>query len=133
MQRRGRIVRGIRSPSHGSDQSDSSFDGQWIRIQPAAITPGGARVYLGVDALANRRNGVQGFQWIDVVDAASFEHLSRFRLHRLAWSISLSKDGTRVYAIDMKSATLSILDAATGAELKTIGGLGTTPIFTLVR
>lgn len=105
--------------------------GRWIRPQPSVIASKRGWLYLGIDAVSSRAQGRQQFESVAVLDLKTLQRRFTLPLSRPSWSITLSVDGSVLYAVDPAGAVLLVLDAITGREVKVIHGVGTTPIFAI--
>lgn len=104
----------------------------WIRYQVAPKSPDGTKLYVGVGRLIHLRNGVQLFDRIVVLDSQTLARVGTIKTSQLFYSLCLSKDGRHLYAVSPEQGSLMVIDTGTQRELRTIYGIGTTPIFAIV-
>jgi DNA-binding beta-propeller fold protein YncE len=105
--------------------------GRWIKQQAPVLSPDGAQLYLGVSSIGELRRGRQFLEQIVVLDTQTLTRRRSINARHEFTSLTLSRDGSRLYVIDGETATLRVLDAATGQELKAFK-VGTTPVFAVV-
>jgi YVTN family beta-propeller protein len=108
------------------------LSGSWIRLQIPSASPDGQKLYIGLSRLAHVRQGVRSFDRIAVVDAGSLNLLATITPSQPCWSFTLSKDGSRLYATSPEQASVMVIDSSTGREIRTIYGVGRTPIWATV-
>jgi DNA-binding beta-propeller fold protein YncE len=111
--------------------SDDWLADRWVRFQTPVFSDDGARFYLGVGRLADLREGKQWFDQIAVLDQRTFESLAVINPSRSFYSLALSKDGRRLFAIDTEGASLLVVDTGSYREIRTLRGLGVTPAFAI--
>jgi DNA-binding beta-propeller fold protein YncE len=111
---------------------DDWMGGKWIPLQASTSTPGESKLYVGIGQLADFRRSNWSFSQIAVFDKNTLDRVGTFEPSRQVFSLTLSKDGKRLYGIDPRTASIVIIDTATDSELRTISGLGVSPIIALV-
>jgi YVTN family beta-propeller protein len=104
----------------------------WIRYQAPALSPDGSKVYVGIGRLAHLGQGVQLFDRIAVFDSETLKRLAIIKTSQLFYSATLSKDGRHLYVVSPEQASIMIIDTKSQREVRTIYGLGTSPVFAIV-
>lgn len=104
----------------------------WIRYQAPVLSPNGSKLYLGIGRLAHLRQGVQLFDRIAVFGSKTLKRLAIIKTSQLFYSMVLSKDGRHLYAVSPEQASIMIIDTKSQGEVRTIYGLGTSPVFAIV-
>ena len=67
-----------------------------------------------------------------VLDTETLERRQIISLSRPCVSLTLSKDGSQLYALDTLNGRLLVIDARTGAELRSIAGVGPRSVFAVL-
>ncbi len=109
--------------------ADDWLADSWLQIQPALISPDGQRVYFGIGRLAHFQQSVWSFDRIAVLDSRTLTRVAVIKPSQMFWSLALNKDGSRLYAISPEQASIIVIDPATGREIRTLYGIGESPIF----
>jgi YVTN family beta-propeller protein len=104
----------------------------WIRYQPPTLSPNGMKLYVGVGRLSHLRQGVQSFDRIVVFDSQTLKRVETIKPSQPFFSLTLGKDGRHLYAISPEQASIMVIDTATQREIRTIYGIGTSPIWAIV-
>ncbi len=117
--------------SANNQQTDWLAD-SWMRWQTPQVSPDGERLYLGVGRLIHLHNGVQSFDRIAVFDSKSLNRLATIRTSQPFESLVLSPDGSHLYAISPEQAAIIVVDTTAQREVRTIYGIGTSPIWAVV-
>jgi WD40 repeat protein len=104
----------------------------WIRYQAPTLSPDGSKLYVGIGRLAHLGQGVQLFDRIAVFDSKTLRRVGIIKTSQLFYSIVLSKDGRHLYAVSPEQASLIVIDAVAQQEVRTIYGIGRTPIRAIV-
>lgn len=117
--------------SASSEQADWLAD-SWIRWQTPATSPDNKKFYLGIGRLVQLRSGVQSFDRVMVFDSQSLGRLASIRTSQPFESFALSADGGHLYAISPEQAAIMVIDTVAQREVRSIYGVGTSPISALV-
>jgi YVTN family beta-propeller protein len=104
----------------------------WIRYQAPALSTDGSKLYVGIGRLVHLQQGVQLFDRIAVFDSKTLRRVGIIKTSQLFYSMVLSKDGRHLYAVSPEQASVMVIDAATQQEVRTIYGMGRTPIRAIV-
>ncbi len=104
----------------------------WIRYQAPTLSPDGTMLYVGVGRLIHLRQGVQSFDRIMAFDSQTLKRVGTIKTSHPFFSLTLSKDGSRLFAISPEQASVMVIDTATQREVRTIYGIGTSPIRAIV-
>ncbi|MCA1594692.1 MAG: hypothetical protein LC754_19095 [Acidobacteria bacterium] len=109
-----------------------SEGGDWINVDGATVSPDGGRLFVAIDgpALVNHQTREvleRARGEVAVVETGTLKRLGTIETSRPVRALEMSRDGSRLYALDWKAGKLSVIDAATARELRSIGGLGRTP------
>lgn len=100
-----------------------------IQQQNTVLAPDGSKLYL-ITAAGENTHAVR--DQVVVLDSETLARVQTIRLSRPCVSLTISKDGRRLYAVDTINATVLVIDAASGKELKSISGIGPRPVFAVV-
>jgi YVTN family beta-propeller protein len=125
---------GNRDRGAGVSDVANPFDwlaGRQIRRQPPVLSPDGSRVYL-LTALGDDEHAGGRRNQVAVLNGETLDLVQTIGLSRPSVSITLSQDGSRLYAVDTLNASLVVIDTATGNEVRTIPGVGRRPVFAIV-
>jgi hypothetical protein len=120
-------VAGINTPN-----SDDWMAGRWIGYQYPALSPDGRKLYVGIGRLIHLHDGVDSFDQVAVLDSRTLRLLKTITPRYAFYSLAMSGDGSRLYAISPEQACLMVMDAATGREIKVIYDVGETPVRAIV-
>jgi YVTN family beta-propeller protein len=108
--------------------------GRTDRCVPSGIwprSPDGARLYLGSASLDDHAR-MLGSNEIHAFDTHTWQHVATVKTKGRFWSLTLSKDGSTLYAISPERSSIYVIDAATYQNLRTIKDIGSTPALALV-
>ena len=101
-------------------------DDRWAMPSGIPSSPDGARIYVPVGPLSQLNRG-PGVNEILVLDAGTLGQAATIHTTGPFWSLTISKDGRYLYAVDPHTQTLYVIDAASGREVHKIAGLGAGP------
>jgi outer membrane protein assembly factor BamB len=102
---------------------------QWLPPKVPAVSPDGATLFLSVGTLKDQSE--QRATGILAIDTTTWKSRT-FSTSRPFWSLTLSSDGSQLYALDPDAHALVVLDPRTGREIRTIDGLGSSPVMAVV-
>ncbi|HWO02181.1 MAG TPA: amine dehydrogenase large subunit [Blastocatellia bacterium] len=120
------------STKEAANVTDDGLAGSWIRNQAPVFSPDGAKVYLGIGRLVHLNQGVQSFDRVMVFDSRAFKRTATIKTAYPFESLALSRDGRYLYAISTEQASIMVLDTADQGKIRTIYGIGRTPIRAIV-
>lgn len=103
---------------------------KWVPERDVHSSPDGTRLYVAVGRLADRSTG-KAYE-IHVFDTKTWQLLKTITTSRSYWNIAISHDGLYLYAIDPDSQSLSVIDTTHDREIKTISGIGSSPVRAVV-
>ena len=107
------------------------FAGRVLHQQIPLLSPDGSQLYVGTSNAASPRNR-RTFEEIAVLDPQTLQLKRRLPTGGQFESMTLSRDGARLFLVDTKGAAIKVLDAASGQTLRTIT-VGTTPVFAIIH
>jgi hypothetical protein len=102
--------------------------GKRIRQQPAMLSTGGTRAYVGVGRLVGSQGGGAWLDEIVIADAATLARVSTIAPRLPFWSFLVDRGDSRLFAVATRHAEILVLDVTSGAELASIP-VGRTPVF----
>jgi hypothetical protein len=105
--------------------------GRWIKQQAPLLSPNGQELYFGVSSLFALQQGRQPLEQVIVLDAQTLARRRSINVRQVFDSLALSKDGTKLYAVHGDTATVRVIDTASGRELSAFNA-GVTPVFAVV-
>jgi DNA-binding beta-propeller fold protein YncE len=117
------------APGPGGRSTQDWLAGSRISHQVPVLSPDGSELYLGV------RSGAEDARWfsrIAVLDTESLRRVRSIEAPGPLASIALSRDGKLIYGVDTIGRRIVVIDAVTGRGLRTIEGVGTSPVFAVV-
>lgn len=109
---------------------DDWMGGKWLPIQYPALGKSG-KVYIGVSQLADIRRASWAFSQIGVFDSETLNRVGVIETTRRVFSIAINPAGDRLYAIDPFTKTLVVFDPGSGKEIRTVEGLGESPMMVI--
>lgn len=109
--------------------SDALAD-RWIQTRDVARSPDGTRLYIGATPVAERSTGK--VSEILVVDVTTGRPPVWIKMDHSFWSMVLSADGKYLYAIDPDTQTVTIIDTQNHRNVRTIDGIGISPLRAIV-
>ncbi len=126
-----------RKRSGGANKSEQSSSqdwlaDSWIRYQAPQLSPDGSKVYVGIGRLAHLGQGVQLFDRVAVFESKTLRRVGIIKTNQLFYSLVLSKDGRHLYALSPEQASVMVIDTVIQQEVRTIYGMGRTPIRAIV-
>jgi len=128
-----RVARGVGAPVERPElgpRTETTSPTDWfagaVINHRAVLSPDGSRVYT----IVGRRS--PPLKEITVLDAATLERHRSIPYTRPYVSITISRDGAHLYAIDRDNGLVAVIDAATGQEVRVISGVGPGPVFAVV-
>lgn len=104
----------------------------WIRYQDAVISPDETKFYVGIGRLAHLHQGIPILDRIVVLDSQTLKRREIIKTTYPFESLALGKDGRYLYAISPEQAAIMVIDTVTQREVRTIYGIGTSPIRAIV-
>jgi YVTN family beta-propeller protein len=123
----GTIDSESRAAASGGDTSAPDWLSEsWIRQQEPAVSPDGTTLYLAIGRLSRLYLADQSFDRIVALDSA-LNRVGTITLGHPFFSMAMSKDGRRLYAISPEQASVTVVDTATQRVVRTIYGIGTSP------
>jgi len=112
--------------------SDDWMAGRGIPLQHPTTSPDGAKLFVGIGRLTDFNQSNWSFDEIAVLDAATLSRTATIKTSILCYSMAVSKDGRFLYGVDHTSASLVVIDIGSAREIRTISGIGVTPILATV-
>lgn len=104
---------------------DDWFQGRVIPSPPAfALSPDGTRVYV-------LSNGSQANEVV-VFEAVTLQRLAAMPMDRRYESIAISLNGAELFAVDMDTSSLVVMEASSGKVRARISGLARSPVIAVV-
>jgi hypothetical protein len=84
----------------------------------------GRTIFLGSEPISN----TPGLDQIHVINTTTMAEIVTFRTSMPFWALGLSRDHRYIYATSgLRNQAITVIDAASFQEVKTIKGIGTTP------
>lgn len=118
---------GQTAPTREGRDPQDWFPEASISNEPAVLSRDGSRVYL----IVKGRSASDAHQ-LAVLDSDTLERIQLIPLSRPYTSLAISADGSELYAVDTERDSVTVIDAASGLERKTITGVGPRPVFVVV-
>jgi hypothetical protein len=112
--------------------SDDWMAGRGIPLQRPTTSPDGAKLFVGIGRLTDFSQSNWSFDEVAVLDPATLSRTATIKTSILCYSMAVSKDGRFLYGVDPTSASLVIVDIGNAREIRTISGIGVTPILATV-
>lgn len=115
-----------------SDTRDDWLADSWIRLQVPPLSPDGERLYVGIGRLAHIRQGGWSFDRVAILDSHTLKREGEMKPSQPFWSFAMNHNANRLYAISPQQGSIMVMDTISQREIRTIYGIGTTPIFAIV-
>ncbi len=103
-----------------------------VGFNHVAMAPDGSRLYVGFVPKSGDQAGRGLATSIWAFDALSGARVGVFERIEPAWHVAISRDGTRLYAVNPFERSLSVFDTSTFRQILSMRDLGDTPAFILV-
>lgn len=98
---------------------------RWIPHGATSLSPDGTRLFIGLGKLAERSHPTA--DQILVIDTETGQQLATITTSQPFWSLTVSPDGSQVYAVNPEGRSLLTIDTVTFEERKTISNIGEMP------
>lgn len=104
--------------------------GRWVPQGMLALSPDGARLYLGVGRLDERSQHVA--DQIVVIDPHTWRRVGTITPPQPLWGLATDRNGGRLYALDPDGHRVHVIDAGTLRDISTMTSVGAAPVRAIV-